>query len=223
MKIQEIIENDFSKNSINYVFNSDCVEIMRQFPDKFFDLAVVDPPYGINVNKMTLGNGNRKVFRGGNNWDESIPEEKYWTELFRISKNQVVWGANHMIQYLKPSSSWLFWDKGNGDNDFSDGELAWTSYGGALRKIKKTWIGANAKDGIERIHPTQKPVYLYEWIFEKYCQKGNLIFDSHLGSGSSRIAAEKYNLSFVGCEIDKTFFESQQKRFQEHSSQLRLF
>ena len=200
MKIQEIIENDFSKNSINYVFNSDCVEIMRQFPDKFFDLAVVDPPYGINVNKMTLGNGNRKVFRGGNNWDESIPEEKYWTELFRISKNQVVWGANHMIQYLKPSSSWLFWDKGNGDNDFSDGELAWTSYGGALRKIKKTWIGANAKDGIERIHPTQKPVYLYEWIFEKYCQKGNLIFDSHLGSGSSRIAAEKYNLSFVGCE-----------------------
>ena len=217
-------------NSIKYcdmtesnVFNMDCMEGMKSFPDKYFDLAIVDPPYGINVNKMTLGNGKKKIFRGSANWDNIIPTEKYFIELFRISKNQIIWGANYMVQYLKPTSSWIFWDKGNGENDFADGELAWNSCGGALRKISKSWVGANAKDGIERIHPTQKPIYLYKWILSKYATPGDKILDTHLGSGSSRIAAYDMGFDFTGFELDKEYFDASCKRFDLFKQQLKLF
>ena len=200
-------------------YNIDCMELMQQYPDKYFDLAVVDPPYGIGVNKMQLGNGKRKIYRGESDWDNAIPTAEYWLELFRVSKNQIVWGGNYMTEYLNPTGSWLFWDKGTGDNDFADGELAWTSYNGALRKINKSWVGANAKDGLERIHPTQKPIYLYEWIFKRFAKEGNSILDTHLGSGSSRIAAYKAGLSFVGCELDKEYFEAQEKRFKNFIAQ----
>ena len=201
------------------VFNYDCIAIMKQYPDKIFDLAVVDPPYGIGANKMQLGNGKKKIYRGENDWDNSIPTAEYWEQLFRVSKNQIVWGGNYMTEYLKPTGAWLFWDKGTGDNDFADGELAWTSYNGALRKITKSWVGANAKDGLERIHPTQKPIYLYDWIFNRFCERGNLILDTHLGSGSSRISAHKAKLHFVGCEIDKRYYEAQEARFKNFISQ----
>jgi len=197
----------------------DCMELMRQYPDKYFDLAVVDPPYGIGANKMQLGNGKRKIYRGEADWDNAIPTAEYWEQLFRVSKNQIVWGGNYMTEYLKPTGAWLFWDKGTGDNDFADGELAWTSYNGALRKITKSWVGANAKDGLERIHPTQKPIYLYDWIFTRFAKEGNLILDTHVGSGSSRIAAHKHKLHFVGFEIDKEYFETQEKRFKNFIAQ----
>jgi len=200
-------------------YNMDCMELMRQYPDKYFDLAVVDPPYGIGANKMQLGNGKRKIYRGEADWDNAIPTAEYWEQLFRVSKNQIVWGGNYMTEYLKPTGAWLFWDKGTGDNDFADGELAWTSYNGALRKITKSWVGANAKDGLERIHPTQKPIYLYDWIFTRFAKEGNLILDTHVGSGSSRIAAHKHKLHFVGFEIDKGYFEAQEKRYKEYKSQ----
>ena len=205
------------------VFNEDCISVMKRYPDKFFDLAVVDPPYGIGANKMQLGNGKRKIYRGENDWDNSIPTAEYWQELFRVSKNQIVWGGNYMTEHLNPTSSWLFWDKGTGDNDFADGELAWTSFGGALRKITKSWVGANAKDGLERIHPTQKPIYLYDWIFDKYCKEGDLVLDTHLGSASSRISANKAKLRFVGCEIDTKYFNDGEARFKDFVSQMRLF
>jgi site-specific DNA-methyltransferase (adenine-specific) len=205
------------------VFNEDCMEVMKRYPDKWFDLAVVDPPYGIGANKMQLGNGKKKIYRGATDWDSDIPNSEYFTELFRVSKNQIIWGGNYMTEYLQPTSSWLFWDKGTGENDFADGELAWTSFGGALRKITKSWVGANAKDGIERIHPTQKPIYLYDWIFNRYAKPDFKILDTHLGSGSSRIAAHKAGLDFVGCELDKEYFEASEKRYKDFISQLTLF
>jgi len=211
------------RSALSTVYLMDCIEGMKQFPDKIFDLAVVDPPYGIGVNKMQLGNGKRKIYRGENDWDNSIPTAEYWQELFRVSKNQIVWGGNYMTEHLKPTSSWLFWDKGTGDNDFADGELAWTSFGGALRKITKSWVGANAKDGLERIHPTQKPIYLYDWIFDRYCKEGDLVLDTHLGSQSSRVAANKAGLDFVGFEIDREYFDNGNTRFKNFISQGVLF
>lgn len=207
----------------NKVYLEDCIEALKRFSDGYFDIAVVDPPYGIGANKMQLGNGKRKIYRGEADWDNAIPTADYWEQLFRVSKNQIVWGGNYMTEYLKPTGAWLFWDKGTGENDFADGELAWTSYNGALRKITKSWVGANAKDGLERIHPTQKPIYLYDWIFNRFAKEGNLILDTHVGSGSSRIAAHKHKLHFVGFEIDKGYYEAQEKRFNAFVSQQTLF
>lgn len=207
----------------NKVYLEDCTEALKRFSDGYFDIAVVDPPYGIGANKMQLGNGKRKIYRGEADWDNAIPTADYWEQLFRVSKNQIVWGGNYMTEYLKPTGAWLFWDKGTGENDFADGELAWTSYNGALRKITKSWVGANAKDGLERIHPTQKPIYLYDWIFNRFAKEGNLILDTHVGSGSSRIAAHKHELHFVGFEIDKGYYEAQEKRFNAFISQQTLF
>ena len=150
------------------ITNEDNMTLMSRYEDNFFDLAIIDPPYGIGANKMTLGNGKKKIYRGENDWDANIPKKEFFDELFRVSKNQIIWGGNYMTEYLKPTSAWIFWDKQNGNTDFADGELAWTSFDGALRKITKKWIGTNEKDGIERIHPTQKPVYLYSWILDRY-------------------------------------------------------
>ena len=182
------------------VFNEDCIQVMKRYPDKFFDLAVVDPPYGIGAGSVNFQSGTRKrpcKFYKQNDWDTSIPAPEYWEQLFRVSKNQIVWGGNYMTDFLPPSRCWIFWDKGTGDNSYADGELAWTSFGGALRKITKSWVGANAKDGLERIHPTQKPIYLYDWIFDRYCKEGDLVLDTHLGSASSRISANKAKLRFI--------------------------
>ena len=205
------------------LLNIDCLEYMATLPDKAFDLAIVDPPYGIGANKMTLGNGKRKIYRGEADWDSAIPTQKYWQQLFRVSKNQIVWGGNYMTEYLKPTGAWIFWDKGTGDNDFADGELAWTSYDGALRKYSKSWVGANAKDGIERVHPTQKPIALYKWILNRYATPDMKIIDTHLGSGSSAIAAYDFGCDFVGCEIDKDYYDAAVKRFEIYKMQQKLF
>ncbi|WP_440881426.1 hypothetical protein [Tenacibaculum sp. C7A-26P2] len=148
---------------ISEVYNMDCVQSLKHYPDKYFDLAIVDPPYGIGVNKMQLGNGKRKVYRGKDDWDNSAPGIEYFTELFRVSKNQVVWGANHFISRMPyDTSCWLIWDKGTGENDFADAELAWTSFKKPVRKFFKSWVGSNVKERNEpdRIHPTQKPIQL---------------------------------------------------------------
>lgn len=159
---------------ISDVRNMDCMEFMRQFPDKFFDLAVVDPPYGIGVTKMTLGNGASKVYRGEARWDDTAPDATYFAELQRVSVNQIIFGANHFISRIPlDSSCWIVWDKGTGENDFADCELAWTSFAKPVRKFFKSWVGNNAKErGGKRIHPTQKPEALYAWIFEKFAGGG---------------------------------------------------
>ena len=207
-------------------YNMDCMEYMKTLPDKHFELAIIDPPYGIGVNKMTLGNGKRKIYRGAEDWDRQPPPKEYFDELIRVSKNQIVWGANHFISNIAiDSSCWIFWDKGTGDNDFADGELAWTSFKTTVRKFFKSWVGANAKewDEKDRIHPTQKPVALYEWLLTHYAKQGDKILDTHLGSGSSRIAAYNLGFDFVGYEIDTDYFNAQEERFQKHTAQVRLF
>lgn len=209
---------------ISEVWNGDNMEYMARFPDKFFELAVVDPPYGIGANKMTLGNGKKKIYRGSDDWDKLPPPAEYFSELQRVSKNQIVWGANHFISQIPINSScWIFWDKGTGTNDFADGELAWTSFNTTVRKFFKSWVGANAKDGLDRIHPTQKPIALYKWILKNYAKEGDKILDTHLGSGSSRIAAHQMGFDFYGCELDKEYFDASVKRFEIFKAQQSLF
>ena len=205
------------------LYNECNMKVMARYPDKYFDLAIVDPPYGIGANKMTLGNGKNKIYRGVNDWDNKIPSKEYFDELKRVSKNQIIWGGNYMTEYLKPTPAWLFWDKGNGENDFADGELAWTSFDGALRKITKSWVGANAKNGYKRIHPTEKPVYLYSWIINRFCKEGFKVLDTHLGSGSIALACHLYNVDLVACEIDEKYFNDAKTRLENEQCQTSLF
>jgi site-specific DNA-methyltransferase (adenine-specific) len=203
--------------------NKDCMLALKEFKDNQFDLAIVDPPYGVNVTKMTLGNGKNKIYRGENEWDNKIPKKEYWDNLFRVSKNQIVWGANYMTTFLFPSMGWVYWDKGTGKNDFSDGELAFTSFKRALRSYKVSWVGANANNGTPRIHPTEKPTKLYEWLLMNYAKEGDKILDTHLGSGSIAIACHNLGFDLEGYELDKEYFEAASKRLEQHQQQIRMF
>ena len=205
------------------VFNEDCIQVMKRYPDKFFDLAVVDPPYGIGANKMQLGNAKDKVYRGENDWDKQTPTAEYWEQLFRVSKNQIVWGANWYGKYFGVGG--LVWFKDNTGN-YSPCEYAYQSINNHIHHYQYRWNGMlqqNMKQKEERIHPTQKPVALYDWILQKFAKEGNLILDTHLGSGSSRIACFKGGFNFVGFEIDAEYYDKQQKRFNDFKSQLRMF
>jgi len=212
------------------VFNEDCMAVMQRYADKHFDLAVVDPPYGIGVDgaihirkpdRPSTWDMVEKYER--KEWDNEIPKAEYWEQLFRVSKNQIVWGGNYFTQYLHPSKCWIFWDKQFDKTfNFSHGELAWTSFNKQLLKVTKS-SKAETNGGKDRIHPTQKPVYIYDWIFKNYATQGQTILDTHLGSGSSRISADKTGLSFVGCELDKEYFQAQEKRFKDYKSQLTIF
>ena len=207
------------------LYNEDCMEALKGMKDNQYDLAIVDPPYGIGANKMTLGNGRNKIYRGSNDWDNKTPSEEYFNELFRISKHQIIWGANNMTPFLPPISSWIYWDKGTGENDFSDGELAFSSKGGALRAYKFGWVGNNAKDGLHkvRIHPTQKPVALYKWLLKNYAKEGDKILDTHGGSMSIAIACHDMKFDLDLYEIDKDYYEAGVKRYNNHKRQLQLF
>ena len=205
------------------VYLEDCVTALKRFNDNHFDLAIVDPPYGIGYDgaKKTSGShGGRKAhdFKG---WDSKIPDKEYFDELYRVSKNQIIWGANYMTEYLKPSMGWIVWRKDRGKFSSSDAELAYTSFQRALREYTKNPLVLVREGGT--IHPTQKPICLYEWILHNYAQPNDLILDTHLGSGSSRIAAYKGGFNFVGFEIDQEYYEKQEKRFNDFKSQLRLF
>ncbi len=218
------------RSALSTVYLMDCIEGMRKFPDKIFDLAVVDPPYGIGEDGKSNHSRSKcakaKLYTP-KNWDKEPPSIEYFTELFRVSKNQIVWGANHFISRMPyDSSCWLVWDKENGENDFADCELAWTSFDKAVRRYKFRWAGmlqGNMKDKEIRIHPTQKPVALYDWIFTRFAEKGYKVLDTHLGSGSSRIAANKAGLDFVGFEIDREYYDNGNKRFKNFVSQTVLF
>lgn len=200
----------------------DCMEGMKQYPDKHFDLAIVDPPYGIGMAKgIEVGDWKRKIHKT-KDWDEAIPPAEYFNELFRVSKNQVIWGGNYFIEHLRNTRCFIFWDKKNGTNFMSDGELAWTSFHSSVRRFVYNHI-QEYNSGIDRIHPTQKPVALYKWLLKNYAKEGDKILDTHLGSGSSRIAAYDMGFDFTGYEIDKDYFEAQEKRFRQFTSQTKLF
>lgn len=201
---------------MNVAYNMDCMEAMRKMPDKCFDLAVVDPPYGIGAANMRRGNSVIKADRG-KRWDDGVPPAEYFRELSRVSRNQVIWGGNYYG--LPPTRCVLVWDKGETmyGRSFAELEMAWTSFDESARIFKY-----NPADPA-RIHPTQKPVALYTWIFSRYAKPGDKILDTHLGSGSSRIAAYEAGLDFVGFEIDEDYFRAQEQRFENHISQCSLF
>ena len=213
------------------VYLMDCMELLKQIPDKYFELAVVDPPYGIGEDgsknhsrcKMAISK-DYKAYSGN---DIEPPSKDYFITLKEKCLNQIVWGANHYISRLPfDSSCWIVWNKLNGKTDFADCELAYTSFPTAVRRFDFRWQGmlqGNMKNKEDRIHPNQKPQALYEWIFKNYAKPNDKILDTHLGSGSSRIAADKANLPFVGCELDPYYFYASIKRFNEYSAQQTLF
>lgn len=198
------------------LFHTDCMYYMRGLPDKAFDLAIVDPPYGIGVGSMRLG---KAKIRGGS-WDVTAPSTEYFDELRRVSIHQIIWGANHFR--LEPSRAWIFWDKDT-NGSFSDGELAWTSFDQSLRKVSLVWDGFRRCEEAERIHPTQKPVALYRWLLKNYAKPGQRILDTHLGSGSIAIACDLEGFDLVGCEIDADYIAGARKRLADHLSAPRLF
>lgn len=209
----------------------DNMELMKRYPDNYFDLAIVDPPYGIgessNDNKSRSKLGKSKNY-GNKNWDDSAPNKEYFNELKRVSKNQMIWGANHFIENIPNanSSCWIVWDKINGENDFADCELAYCSFKTAVRKIEFRWHGmlqGNMKEKEIRIHPTQKPVALYKWILDKYAKQGDKILDTHLGSGSIAIACHDYGFDLTACELDKEYFDKAMERIKNHTNQQKLF
>lgn len=216
---------------INEAYNTDCMEYLKTCADKQFDLAIVDPPYGIGESGKK--NKSRSVLTKAKDYhpifgeDREPPCVEYFEELKRVSKNQIIWGANHFVDLIPfRSSCWLVWDKDNGGTDFADCELAYTSFNSAVRKFTFKWQGMlqeNMKHKENRIHPHQKPVALYKWIFSHYAKAGDTILDTHLGSGSSRIAAYDTGFDFIGIEIDREYFEKQEKRFKEHCAQGSLF
>ena len=209
-------------------FNIDCMEYMKTLPDKAFELAVVDPPYGNGGGKFSFRNETRfggrfdrydkdKKLRKKSNWDYA-PGEDYFKELFRVSKNQIIWGGNYFS--LPPCRCFIIWKKTNIPENFSMAmcEYAWCSFNDNAKIIELSSQGIT-----NRFHPTQKPVALYEWIYSSYAKEGDKILDTHMGSGSSRIAAYNMGFDYVGCEINKDYFEKEEERFKEHSAQLNLF
>ena len=197
---------------ISEVKNMDCMDYMRQFPDKFFDLAVVDPPYGID--KAFTKSSRIAKYGQTISVNDMKPTKEYFDELFRVSKNQIIWGYNHLSDMLNSCKEFIFWYKHQPVVSYADGELAWTSFCKTAKCFDYPYFGNINTDKI-RIHPTQKPVALYAWIFKNYSRGGQKILDTHLGSGSSRIAAYKMGLDFYGCELDKEYFDKMEARFQQ--------
>jgi site-specific DNA-methyltransferase (adenine-specific) len=217
--------NYFDNLPRSIVFNEDCVAAMKRYPDGLFDIAICDPPYGINVAQMNLGVGKGKRCSKVANrqwktkdWDSGIPDKEYFEQLFRVSKNQIIWGGNYFTEHLPSSQYFAIWDKAEGmyGRSFAECEYAWVRSGGTrIRKISPVQK--------QRMHPTQKPIELYDWLISVYCKNVNCILDTHVGSGSSRIAAEKAGLRFVGYEIDAEYYEKQEKRFNDFQAQCRIF
>ena len=198
---------------ISEVTNEDCMEGMARYPDKYFDLAIVDPPYGIGIE--TSGTHFKKNKAKG--WDNQTPNKDYFKELFRVSKNQIIWGGNYFFDELGNTKTFLIWDKKIAEEmSFAMCELAWTSFKNGAKIFKQT------ATQIERIHPTQKPVALYKWLLSNYAKQGDKILDTHLGSGSSRIAAYEMGFDFTAFELDAEYFEAQEKRYKNHIAQLKL-
>ena len=211
----------------------DNMALMARYPDNYFELAIVDPPYGSDniIGGYTSGKGGGKANQKKYNnalWEQLAPEIEYFSELNRVSKNQIIWGANHFIENIPNanSSCWIVWDKLNGTNGFADCELAYTSFDTAVRKYNFRWQGmiqGDMKNKEVRIHPTQKPVKLYEWLLMHYAKEGDKILDTHLGSMSIAIACHNLGYELTGCELDQEYYEQGIKRLKNHIAQQRLF
>jgi site-specific DNA-methyltransferase (adenine-specific) len=215
------------------ITNEDNMLLMSRYPDNYFDLAIVDPPYGIGMDnskkrtKPDRPNSYTSAYKDEryhiSKWDIEIPTKQYFKELFRVSKNQIIWGANYMSEFMPNGFGWIYWNKNNGDNNnFSDGEFAFSSKGVQSRHFKVSAFD-NLRGGKDRIHPTQKPVKLYEWLLMNYAKENDKILDTHLGSGSIAIACNNLKFDLTACELDKDYFEASLKRLHNHQSQLTMF
>lgn len=227
-------------------YNMDCMKGMAEFPDNYFELAIVDPPYGINVGKMSIGKGggvapekNRsaanakvgggllatpKIYHAFD--DTEIPQAEYFNELKRVSVNQIIWGGNYFLKYLGETNCMIIWDKGRRGLNFADCEIAWTSFKQPARIFEYKWNGLlqeDMKNKEIRIHPTQKPVALYKWLLEHYAKEGDKILDTHVGSASSLIACHYAHCPFVGFEIDETYYQQAVERLARQTAQIALF
>ena len=207
------------------ITNEDNMELMARYPDNYFDLAIVDPPYGIDLANMNMGIGNTpKASKAKNrkwkakDWDTSIPSDEYFKELYRVSKNQIIWGGNYFN--LGICNKFIIWDKEIPEGlSFSDCEYAWTSFSGA-NKIFRYSAYLNKS---EKFHPTQKPPQLYKWLIDKYAKPNDKILDTHLGSGSIAIACHDYGFDLTACELDKEYFDKAMERINNHMAQQKLF
>ena len=211
------------------LFNQDCLPAMKEMPDNAFDLAIVDVQYGLDIIRSgSVGGNNCAPVKdyGAKEWDREPPSAAYFSELRRVSVNQIIWGANHFISRIPfDSPCWIVWDKDNTGN-FADCELAWTSFQTAVRIFRFRWNGMiqqNMKHKEIRIHPTQKPVALYKWLLKNYAKPGQTILDTHLGSGSIAIACHDYGYDLTAYEIDKEYFEAATERIERHKAQGQLF
>ena len=195
--------------------NIDCMEGMKQYPDKYFDLAIVDPPYGISITDSgRLGKYNKNKTR----WDDAVPNNAYFEELRRISKNQIIWGGNYFE--LRPTRGFIIWDKKQPENvSFASCEFAWSSFD----RSAKTFYHSALKDNAFRIHPTQKPVALYEWLLKNYAKQGDKILDTHVGSASSLIACYNLGFDYIGFELDKEYYDLACKRIEQRKAQMDIF
>ena len=227
------------------ITNEDNMELMARYPDKYFDLAIVDPPYGIGASKQNVSSSKMKgrknsVIKRSNlkskEWDNEIPNKEYFDELFRVSKNQIIWGGNYFP--LPLINSWIVWNKLQVLETRSDGEMAWTSFKKPLKIVpllqdgfkRGQNVGYNQPviynepfSGKQTIHPTQKPIALYKWLLDKYANPGDKILDTHLGSGSIAIACHDYGFDLTACELDKEYFDKAMQRINNHTAQTKLF
>ena len=196
------------------LYNCDCMEFMKDIPDKYYDICIVDPPYGIGMSSNPIRQSHKRK-----QWDNSIPKKKYFEELFRISKNQIVWGGNYFIEYLKNTQNYIIWDKKQPEHfSLAMCELAWTSFSSPAKIYRKSVLEERNK-----IHPTQKPVKLYEWLLKNYAKPTDKILDTHFGSCSIGIACHNYGCSLDACELDEEYFNKALERLKVHVSQLSLF
>tara|TARA_R110002012_G_C11545078_1_gene601841 strand:- start:397 stop:1047 length:651 start_codon:yes stop_codon:yes gene_type:complete len=212
------------------ITNEDNMELMSRYKDNYFDLAIVDPPYGINetgdrnkADRPTAKwkNPNSQEYRTFD--DSSIPKKEYFDELKRVSKNQIIWGGNYFTEHLSPSKGWIVWNKKADIKEYlSMAELAWSSFNKKCNLYDHLWAGFKKKYQIKRIHPTEKPKELYEWLLMNYANDGDKILDTHLGSGSIAIACHNLGYDLTACELDKEYYDAAMKRLKEHQSQLRL-
>ena len=217
--------------SVINLHNGDCMDALAKMQDNEFDLAIVDPPYGISINKQSQGKGGgvaKKTNYTKKDWDSKPPSKYYFKELNRVCKNVIIWGANHFIENIPNanSSCWIVWNKDNGATDFADSELAYTNFQTPVRNYKCKWSGMlqyDMKNKEKRIHPTQKPIRLYEWILMNYAKEGDKILDTHLGSGSIAIACHNLGYDLEGYELDEEYYNAAVKRYNDHIAQLKMF
>lgn len=205
---------------LNKIICGDCLEVMKGMPDKCVDLVLTDPPYGVDMNKPFGSYSRPQVFDG--DWDKCIPAKEYFDEMFRISKNQIIFGGNYFTDYLSPTGAWLFWDKNNGDSTFADGELVWTSFGFALRKIRVNWTGSASlkEDTHGKMHPTQKPIGIIGACIYRFSEEGQTILDPFLGSGTTAVACKQLKRNFIGIEISQKYCDIAQKRLDAQAEPL---